>query len=414
MNPAEKIRVAHIITTFSMGGATENTLLTVAGLVQSGAYDVDVIAGTPNKAEGALLDQAAAFGVEVDVIPSLKREIGPADDIRAFRVLSEKIRDGRYDIVHTHSAKAGILGRLAAYVQDVPVVAHTYHGMVYSPNEPLLKRMTYNVLENLASRVTTGHTSVTFDLIRKVERAGIIKHGQCVCARSGMDLDRFLHPKPERDAIRAAWGVPEDAVVMGTIGRVHTGKGQDVLVDLAPRLCEACPDLRIVIIGTGPLSEPLQEKVRAQGLADKVIFPGSFPPEEMPEVISSLDMLIHVSEREGLARVIVQSLACGKPVISYDLDGSPEVITDRVNGRLLPPHDPEAVYQAVAELARDADLRARWGAMGPPAVNPAFRAEMMVRQIADEYEHLLKKVGRRYPVSVEIPLLDTWQVSESE
>ena len=413
MNPSEKIRVAHVITTFSLGGATEDTLLQVAGLVATGAYEVAILAGPPNKEEGALLEQAASLGVDVEIVPSMKREIGALDDLRALRDLTRRLRRGNYHIVHTHSAKAGILGRFAGRLARVPVIIHAFHGMAYSPAEPPLRKLAYNVVENLASRITTGHTAVTRDLIRKAERARILGPGQCVVVRSGMDLDRFLRPKAERERIRASWGIGPTDVAMGTIGRVHYGKGQDVLVDLAPRLCHASPDLRILVIGTGPLREPLQRKVSDAGLERRVIFPGSYPPDQIPEVISALDMVIHISEREGLPRAVVQALACGKPVISYDLDGAPEVITDRVNGRLVRPHDPQAVYEAVAELAARPDLRAEWGAAGPPVVDPAFRAEMMVRDTAEEYRRLLARIGVQAPADLDVPSIGSWGAAVS-
>ena len=396
-----------------MGGATENTLLTVAGLKASGAYDATVIAGPANKEEGALLDEAASYGVEVQIVPSLQRDMHAIADLRALVELTRLCAEGEYSIVHTHSSKAGVLGRLAGRLAGVPVVTHTFHGPPFGTDTPALQKAVYVLAERFAGRLSTGILSVTHDLIRKMSAVGAAVPEKCAVARSGMDLDRFLHPEPGREELRARWGVEPGDVAMGTIGRVHTGKGQDVLVGLAPRLCEMIPALRMVIIGTGPLKEPLEQQVRAQGLGDRVLFVGGVPVEEMPETISALDMLVHASQREGLARVIVQSLAAGKPVISYDLDGSPEVITDRVNGRLVPPDDLDALVDAIAELAGDADLRAAWGAMGPPAVDPPFRAEAMVRTIAAEYAKLLAQKGIAAPENVTIPPLHTWASSRT-
>lgn len=408
MRPSDRLRVVHLITSFSMGGATENTLLSVAGLSALGTYEVSILAGPPNKAEGGLLEAAERLGVRVELIPTLQRDISPISDVRAFVALIRLLREGGYDIVHTHASKAGILGRLAARLAGVPVVVHTFHSLPYSATSPAWQRILYSGLERMAARWSEGLLSVTKDVIRRLEEDGIARPGECALARSGMDLDRFLFPEDRRDEIRARWGVSPTDVAVGTIGRVHTGKGQDVLVRLAPRICRSLPGVRLVIIGTGPMREVLAEKVRQDGLADRVVFVGAVPLEEMPETISALDILVHVSAREGLARVIMQALACKKPVISYDLDGSPEVITDKVNGRLVRPGDPDALVCAIMELAADAALRAAWGAKGPAAVDPEFRAETMVRQIDAAYRVLMRSAGLPLPPAREVPPFQTW------
>lgn len=196
---------------------------------------------------------------------------------------------------------------------------------------------------------------------------------------------------------------------MGTIGRVHTGKGQDVLVDIAPQLCANVPELRLVIIGSGPLRDMLADRVRALGLADRVLFIGRVPPDDMPETISALDILVHVSDREGLARVIMQALACGKPVVSYNLDGSPEIVADRVNGRLVTPGDREDLIEAIIELARDERLRTAWGNNGPTTVDPEFRVETMVRQTDEHYRFLLTRAGLPLLPRRTVPLYEQWQ-----
>ncbi len=389
----QKVRVVHIITTFSVGGATETALLCAAGLNATGRFDVSILAGPPNSAEGSLLDDAERWGVRVDTIPALQRDISPSQDIAAFFQLANALRRSECVIAHTHSSKAGVLGRLAARVANVPLIVHTFHGLPYTQTSPVLQRVGYEMIERCAGRISSGTFSVTHDILRRLKEARIGVPDRSWLARSGMDLDRFLKPGPGREEVRRRWGVRSDDVLLGMVGRVHTGKGQDVIVRLAPEILTDAPSVKIAIIGTGPLKDPLQEQVARAGLGDRVLFVGGIPVDEMPEAISALDVLVHVSKREGLARVIVQALACGKPVISHALDGSPEVIADRANGRLIPPGDDNALRNAIAELARNPQLRDEWGAKGPAAVDPEFRAETMIEQIEAGYRDLLQHAG---------------------
>ncbi|HPU84426.1 MAG TPA: glycosyltransferase family 4 protein [Candidatus Latescibacteria bacterium] len=393
MPSGERIRVVHIITTFSVGGATETALLCAAGLNATGRFEVTILAGPPNSAEGSLFDDAEGWGVRVDTIPALQRNISPWQDVAAFFQLTNALKKSGCAIAHTHSSKAGILGRMAARVANVPVIVHTFHGLPYTATSPVLQRVGYELIERCAGRISSGVFSVTRDILRRLREARIGAPERAWLARSGMDLDRFLRPDPGRDDVRRRWGVGPDDVLLGMVGRVHTGKGQDVIVRLAPEILKDAPKAKIAIIGTGPLKGPLEEQVARAGLSDRVLFVGGIPVNEMPEAISALDVLVHVSEREGLARVIVQALACGKPVISYALDGSPEVIVDRLNGRLIPPGDDNALRDAIAELVHNPQLREEWGAKGPAAVDPEFRAETMIKQIEAGYRDLLQDAG---------------------
>ena len=411
MATEKRLRVAHVITTISRGGATENTFLTALGSRALGVYDVTILAGPAIAAEGSMIRQAEDSGLAVEIIPSLGRDIHPVSDIRAFFQLYRAIKRGGYDIVHTHGSKGGILGRLAARIVKTPTVVHTFHALPYGDYSSAVARRGYIWLERLAAKWTHGALSVSQTVVDRLIEDGIGSPGWCEVVRSGMDLQAFLSPEPGREDMRRKWGLVDTDVAVGTIGRVHTGKGQDVLIRLAPKIVRQAPHVRLVIIGTGPLVEPLEDEVTRLGLQNHVKFVGFIDPTDMPVAISALDVLVHASDREGLARVIPQAMACRKPVVSYNLDGSPEVITDGHNGRLIEPHNDDELVDAIRQIANDEQLRLLWGERGPAVVDPAFRAETMALGTDRVYRRLLAKIGVDVPPARELAPLSEWRTT---
>lgn len=410
MSTDKRLRVAHIITTISRGGATEHMFLTALGLRALGAYDVSILAGPAIIAEGSMIDQVEAAEINIETIPSLGRDIRPISDLRALFQLRKTIKKAGYDIVHTHGAKAGILGRLAARLSRTPVIVHTYHALPYSDYSSPFTRRVYIWLEKLAAKWMDGALSVSHRIVDRLAADRITSPERNDVVRTGMDLDAFLHPGSKREEIRRKWGVAATDVAIGTIGRVHTGKGQDVLIRVAPEIVRQAPNVQLIIIGTGPLVEPLTAEVERLGLQDRVKFVGFIDPPDMPAAISALDAVVLASDREGLARIIPQALACRKPVLSYNLDGSPEVITDGYNGRLLEPHNDEQLVDAIRQVASDEHLRTTWGERGPAVVNPAFRADTMVRGTDEMYRRLLSEIHVEVPQVRELAPMSEWHL----
>lgn len=410
LESTERTRVVQIITTMSAGGATETVISAAIGLRELGFYDITVLGGPPIESEGGLIETTERLGIDFEIVPSMSREIDPVADVRALQHIYQRLRDLDCAIVHTHTTKAGLLGRLAGRLAGVPVITHTFHAFPYPLDAPVSSQLFFRITEQFASRWSSGLLSVSRDMIHRAVNDRLTPPGTCFVARSGMDLAGYLGPKSRREEIRRSWGISADAVAIGIIGRVYENyKGQDRLVRLTPKLIEQVPNLHVVIIGTGPSVEDLRAESEQLGVADHVHFV-SYPQEEMPEVVGALDMVVLISTREGLARVIVQALACQLPVISWNRDGSPEVIHERHNGRLIESYDDNALIDAIVELARDPDLRKTWGERGPAAVDPEWRNENMVRQIHENYRAMLKRVGLTAPPPVEVPPYETWNM----
>ncbi|HVF30664.1 MAG TPA: glycosyltransferase family 4 protein, partial [Pyrinomonadaceae bacterium] len=208
---------------------------------------------------------------------------------------------------------------------------------------------------------------------------------------SGMELDWFLNAKFDSAKVRDEFGIPRDAPVVGKIARLFSLKGHDELMDAAPEIVRRVPNVRFFLIGDGILLEHLQERARGYGILENFVFAGLIDRERIPEMISAMDVVIHTSLREGLARVLPQSLAMGKPCVSFDIDGAPEVVINEKTGFLVKPFDSVGLADGVARLLEDDGLRMRMGQAGRELVDPMFRAETMVGQISDVYKMLLER-----------------------
>jgi glycosyltransferase involved in cell wall biosynthesis len=394
MSNLQPIRVLHIITRLIVGGAQENTLLSVEGLDRLAEYEVTLVTGVDNGPEGDLLGRARRT-TRLVIVPELGRSINPLSDVVAFYKLYRVIRTGRYHIVHTHSSKAGVLGRLAAKLAGTPIVVHTLHSLVFHDYQPWLVNRLWWAVKMLCAPLTDHFISVSSVISQKAIAAGIGRPEKFTTIYSGMELDWFLDSKVDPAAVRREFGIPEGAPVVGKIARLFSLKGHDQLLDAAPEIVRRHPNVRFLLIGDGLLYEHLRSRAREAGILDNLVFAGLIPRERIPEMIAGMDVVVHTSLREGLARVLPQALAMGKPCVSFDLDGAPEVVIPGETGFLVKPGDVRELADAISELLANPQLRTRMGEAGRHRVDPAFRAETMVEQIASVYQSLLSRYAGR-------------------
>src|SRR6266404_3758616 len=338
MSNPQPVRVLHIITRLIVGGAQENTLLSVEGLDRRPEYEVTLVTGVDNGPEGDLLERARRT-TRLVIVPELGRSINPLSDVAASYKLYRLIRTGRYHIVHTHSSKAGVLGRLAAKLAGTPIVVHTLHSLVFHDYQPWLVNRLWWVVKMLCAPLTDHFISVSSVISQKAIAAGIGSPEKFTTIYSGMELDWFLDSKVDPAAVRREFGIPEDAPVVGKIARLFSLKGHDQLLDAAPEIVQRHPNVRFLLIGDGLLYEHLRSRAREAGILDNFVFAGLIPRERIPEMIAVMDVVVHTSLREGLARVLPQALAMGKPCVSFDLDGAPEVVIPGETGFLVRPGD---------------------------------------------------------------------------
>ena len=387
------VRVLHIITRLIVGGAQENTLLTVEGLHRRPEYEVALMVGKDDGPEGDILARARTGGFPLIEVPEMVRSLHPIDDVVALAKITRAIRRGRYDIVHTHSTKAGLLGRIAARLAGTPLVVHTLHSLVFHRYQPRLLNLGLRLMKRGLAPTTDYFISVSDAVRDGAIAAGIGRRDRYATVYSGMELDVFLEGGKNRAEVRRRFGIDDDTVVVGKVARLFHLKGHAQLLPALPALVRAVPNVKVLLVGDGILKDRIAADAVRLGVADHIVFAGLVPPEQVPDYIGAMDVVVHTSLREGLARVIPQALAMGKPVVAFALDGSPEVVRPGVSGYLVEPEDTDGLARALIALCRDGHEREQMGKNGRALVDPMFRAETMVEDVHVIYQRLLAERG---------------------
>lgn len=388
------MRVAHIITRLIVGGAQENTLLTAEDQHRDYGDQVTLLTGPPHGPEGSLLERAVHAGFEVRVIPTLRRSLHPPRDAAACRQLIAALRDVRPDVVHTHSSKAGILGRAAAARLDIPAV-HTVHGASFHFGQNPLAFRAYVAAERWAARRTAHFISVADAMTRAYVAARIAPPEMFTTVYSGFDVDPFLQPPRPPAQVREELGIAPHRLVIGKVARLFHLKGHEFVIAAAERVVAAHPQALFLFIGDGILREVYERQIRERGLAGHFVFAGLVPPERVPELLHACDLVVHTSQWEGLARVLPQALIAGKPVVSYDVGGAREVVVPGETGFLLPRDSVDALADAVLHLAHDPALRRQMGETGRSRFTSQFRHETMTQHVREVYERVLARPATR-------------------
>jgi glycosyltransferase involved in cell wall biosynthesis len=379
-------KVLHLITRLVVGGAQENTLLT-ARLLNKADWEVTIVSGPQTGSEGSLIETVRELGIPLLLEPSLVREMHPLKDFLALFRLAWLIKQGGYTIVHTHSSKAGIVGRWAAKLAGAPHIIHTVHGWGHHDYQHPLVRAYYIWLERLTLPITDKLIVVSPLNIEKGVQDGIGQLEDYLVIRSGIELERFGHPQTPREVTRAAWNIPISSRVVGTVTRLSPQKGPLDFVRAAALILQAQPDCYFLMVGEGPMHDEVVTLATQLGLAHRLVLTGL--RRDVPELMAAFDLFVLSSLWEGLPRVLPQAMASGLPIVATATDGSAEAIIEGVNGFLVPPGDPAALAQRVITLLNDPIQARRMGAAGQARV-AEFDVYRMVEQIAQLYRELLK------------------------
>ncbi|MGH7231734.1 MAG: glycosyltransferase family 4 protein [Nitrospiraceae bacterium] len=379
---ASGVSVAHIITKLELGGAQQNTLFTVSHLDPS-RFRSTLITGEP----GLLDEEARALaGVEFHQIPSLCRPIRPWVDLRALLTLTKVLAGLKPVIVHTHSSKAGILGRLAARFAHVPIIIHSIHGFGFTPDQHPLVRRALMTMERYAARFTNRFFAVSEANRREGISLGIFPAEQCAVIRSGVDVGCIRRTTVDLPVKKRQLGLDSERPLIGMIAPFKPQKAPLDFIRMAAMVHREQPEAQFVLIGDGELRPAVEQEIRLRKLELVVHLLGW--RRDIPEILKCLDVFVLTSRWEGLPRVYVEALASGVPVVGTCVNGAPEIIRDGINGYLLDPGDVIGLADRVAFLLHQPDVAKRMG-QNAQLVPPEFDIYEMVRQQEREYERLV-------------------------
>jgi len=386
--PPRPIRVARVIARLNIGGPAQHTILLTAGLDRA-RFVTTLITGVVGPAEGDFLEAARSRGVSPIVMPELGRSVRPARDLAVLLKLTRLFRRLQPDIVHTHTAKAGTLGRLAARFADVPVTVHTFHGHVLDGYfSPAVTRFFIGVERSLARR-TDRLVTVSPRLRSDLLAMGIGRPEQVAVIPLGLDLERFRRARPEAPILRALLGLGTDVPLLGIVGRLVPIKDHATLFQALALLEPHDPPAHLVVVGDGEERVRLEALAGDLGLGHCIHFLGW--RRDLETILPELDMVICASKNEGTPVALIEAMAAGVPVLSTDVGGVADLVTHGETGWLVRACDPPALAQAIQHLLGDAALRARLAAAGRPVALERHGVEGLIRRVEALYTDLISR-----------------------
>lgn len=346
-----KIKVFHVITMLELGGAQQNTLYTVSHLDKN-RFDTALVCG-----KGGMLDpQAFDSGVRVHFIPDLVCPVNPLRDVMALFELLALFRKERPDIVHTHSSKAGILARLAAFFAGVPVIIHSFHGFGFHNGQPWPLRRTFQIAEKVCAALSHALVFVSRANMDTARRLGIGDQGSYRIIRSGIVLNDYP-ASTDPAAKRSELGLPPAGPVVVSVGNLKPQKNPADFVRVAEIVLRELPQACFLFVGDGILRGKIDEMTRRLGIAKRCVFAGW--RKDIAEILSMSDVFVLTSLWEGLPRSLVEAIKCRVPCVCYGTDGVRDIISDGKNGFLVEPEDIRSMSEKICRILRDKDLRER-------------------------------------------------------
>lgn len=376
-------RIVHIITESGpYGGAQRNTFLTVKGLIEDG-YDVELICGPG----GPLIEEARAAGVPVHVMPDLIRPVDPVKDCRALFRLYRLFRSRRYHIVHTHSVKAGLVGRLAAWCARVPMIIHTLHGVPFRINGDFKSRF-YIVYERTLGLITRCFVCVGEVLRQEISAWKIAPEKKLTTIYSGIDFSSYV-PRHTAFETKQKLGAERAWPIVGCIGRLSEQKAQNYLVEAVALLMDKFPQIKLLLVGEGELRSVLEKQIQDLGLSSHVSLLGE--RDDVADLLNVFDVYAMSSRWEGVGRALTEAMHMGLPVVATSVDGVTELISDEKTGLLVPPQNPRSLAAGIDRLSMDRELAKRLGSSARQRVKELMDGRQMVRAIEELYQRLSER-----------------------
>ncbi len=384
-------RVLHVITRLDRGGSADNTLLTVFGLDWN-RYRLSLAAGEGGGLACEIVDEFQRRGLELMVIPHLVRNINPWKDLRALWRLYRIMARGGYHLVHTHSSKAGMLGRWAARFARVPVIVHTPHGHVFYGYYGRILTKLFILMEKFTASFTDAIITLTPRGKDEHVKLGIAAQERFHVVHSGVDIDRYRAAGADPEVKRKELGLTRGEPIVLSVGRLEPVKGHRYLINAVPSVLKELPQARVLLCGDGALRGELEGLARNLGVAEEVIFLGE--REDVPELLAASDLFVLPSLNEGMGRAVVEAMAAGKAVIATDVGGVPDLVADGESGLMVEAESPEQLAGAIVMLLKDEDLRRKMGVEGKNRAEE-YSIDAMLEKIDALYQELLERKLRR-------------------
>jgi len=388
--PEQRVKVLRVIARLNMGGPALHVAYLAAGLRDRG-YDTTLVAGTLARGEDSMSFVAEDLGVRVERIADLSREISPLRDLRSVFALARVIRRERPQILHTHTAKAGAVGRVAALLAGdarPPIVVHTFHGHVLRGYFDALRTYGFRLLERWLATKTTKLIAVSPQVRDDLVALGVAPAEKFVVIRLGIELEERVSASPAaRTEARRLLGVPDDAFVVGWIGRMTGVKNTDDVLAATKLLRDRGVDGWLLMVGDGPDRERIERRAHELGIVKRCLFLGY--QEDVAPWYQAFDAMILPSVNEGTPVSAIESLAAGRPVVATRVGGVPDVVEEGEDGFLVEPGDAAALADRLAKLAGDPELRERMGDYGRARVPQRYAVDRLVDDVDRLYRELL-------------------------
>ena len=383
---SDRVKVLHIITRIDRGGSSDEVIIIVSNLDRK-KFHPYLIVGKTKDPTPKLIDIGGKINYEE--LTTLIRPINPVKDVLAFFSLLKRIKREGYHIVHTHSSKAGFLGRLAAYFAGTPYIVHTPHGHIFYGYYGRIISWLFILLERFVSRFTDVIIGLTEREVKEHLERKIGKKSRFVVIPSGVELERFFKFDVDRKKVKKELNIPAKAKVIGSVGRLVPIKDPLNLIIAGERIAKEYPEIHFIWVGDGPL------RARAEELARRASLPLTITgmKDDIRPYLAIVDIFVLPSLNEGMGRAAVEAMAMGKPVVATKVGGLPEVVVEGETGFLVPPADPDALAQAILSLLRYPDLGERLGRKGRERAS-LFSASRMVKEIEKVYLELVGEGGR--------------------
>jgi glycosyltransferase involved in cell wall biosynthesis len=389
--PEEPTRILRVIARLNMGGPALHVSYLAEGLADRG-YDTTLVAGTLARGEDSMAFVAEDRGIEIVKVDALSREISPVRDAIAVVRLAQMIRRQRPQILHTHTAKAGAVGRLAALLAGKarpPIIVHTFHGHVLRGYFGPLKTTAFRVLERWLAKSTTALVAVSPQVRDDLVQLGVAPAEKFHVVRLGIELERRAASAGDRAETRRLLGVPPDRFVVGWVGRMTGVKNTDDVLEALRLLRERGVDATLLMVGDGPDREHVETRANSLGIVRHCLFLGY--QRDVAPWYGAIDAFVLPSVNEGTPVVVMEALAAGRPVVATRVGGVPDVVREGEDGFLVEVGDRDGLAERLARLAQDPALRDRMGAAGRERVLDRYAVKRLVDDVDALYRELLAR-----------------------